>query len=224
MSRASGAAALACGCSFAALAVLVGHGALTSIDQWAVRHAMPDAHFTKPTLADALVPLWGEWWHGGLAVATNLVTAPAGLLVATVVVAFACRKVRGRGAVTLAAAYVTADAIEEIVKSTLTRPALFAHGMHVVAFDDSYPSGHTIRIVLLVTAVAAAWPRLALPAAVWGVAGVSLLELGAWHVPSDIAGGLLLGAGLLATTWTSCFAPARQARSSRASRPSSRAR
>ena len=215
MSRASGAVALACAGAFAALAALVGRGRLTSIDQWAVRNAMPGAHFSgrKPTLVDALVPLWGESWHGGVVVATNVLTAPGALVIATVVVAIVCLRVGGRAAVALAAVYVAGNVVEELVKSTLTRPRLYAHGIHLAAFDNSYPSGHTIRIVLLAAAVGLARPRLRVPAAAWAAATVVFLELGGWHVPSDIAGGLLIVAALLATTWTS-----------RASRPSSRAR
>jgi membrane-associated phospholipid phosphatase len=226
VSRGSGAIALVAAGAFAALAALVGRGRLTSIDQWAVRHAMPGAHFTgrKPTLADALVPLRGESWHGGVAVATNILTAPGALVIATVVVAIVCRRVGGRAAVALAAVYVAGTGVEELVKSTLTRPRLYAHGLHLAAFDSSYPSGHTIRIVLLAAAVALAWPRLRIPAAAWAAATVVFLELGGWHVPSDIAGGLLLVAALLATTWTSCFARGSSSSPSRASRPSSRAR
>ena len=224
MSRASGAIALAASGGFAALAVLVARGRLSSIDQWAVRHAMPGAQWRKPTLADALVPLWGESWHGGVSIATNVLTAPGALVIATVVVAIACRRIGGRAAAALAAAYVAGNLVEELVKSTLMRPPLYARGLHLAAFDSSYPSGHTIRVVLVAAAVAFAWPRLRIPATVWAVVTVVFLELGGWHVPSDIAGGLLLVAALLATTWTSCFGLESSSSPWPASRPSSRAR
>lgn len=227
MSRASGAVALASAGAFAALSALVGRGSVTSIDQWAVRNAMPGAHFDgKPTLADALIPLWGDWWHGGVAIATNVLAAPGAFLVATAVVAIACRRVGGRAGLALGAAYVAGNVTEALVKSTLTRPPLYAHGMHLVGFDNSYPSGHTIRVVLLAAAIAAAWPRLRVAAAAWAAATVVLLELGGWHVPSDIVGGLVLVAGLLAaTTWTtSRFGRESRSSSSRACRPSARAR
>lgn len=226
MSRASAAAALALAGGFAALGALVAGGVLTSLDQWAVRHAMPAAHFTasKPTLADAVVPFRGAWWHGGVAVATNLLTVPAGAVVATVLMAVACRKVGGRAGVALAAAYVAGAVVEAIVKSALERPALHGDGLHLAGFDHSYPSGHALRAVLLVAGVGAAWPRLRLPAAAWAAAMVVFLELGAWHVPSDLGGGLLLAGALVATAWASCCGLWSRPSSSRASRPCARAR
>jgi membrane-associated phospholipid phosphatase len=225
VSRASGALAALSAAAFAALAVLVAHGSLTPVDQWSVRHAMPGARFTgEPTTADALIPLWGEWWHNAVAVTMNVLTAPAELAVATALVAVVCWKVRGRGAVALAAAYVAGNVIEEIVKTTLTRPPLHAGRLDVAAFTNSYPSGHTIRIVLLAVAVGVAWPKLRVPAATWALATLVFLVLGGWHVPSDVVGGLLLVAALLATTWASCFGRGRSSSPSTASPPSARAR
>jgi len=60
---------------------------------------------------------------------------------------------------------------------------------------DSYPSGHTARLLLLCLVVAAAWPgwrfRRALPALV--VLLVLALVLGGSHWPSDVLGGASLG-------------------------------
>lgn len=225
MSRASAFVAALAAAAFAALAALVAHGDLTSLDRWAVHHAMPDAHFTgeKPTVLDALVPLWGASWDGAVAVATNLVTLPASLLVSAALVGFVCFTVRGGAAVALATAYVVGNGIEVLTKETLTRPALYAHGLHLAAFDDSFPSGHTIRGLLVALAVVCAWPRAWRWAALWAAASTVLLELGAQHVPSDIAGGLVAGAGLAATAWAWCCGP-RSRRPSPASRPSARAR
>lgn len=225
MSRASAAAA-ALAAGFAALAGLVAAGELTSVDRWAMLHAMPDASFTggKPTFLQAVVPLWGLPWHGPVDIVTNLVTVPAAFLVATVVVGAACRALRGRAALLLAAVYVAANAIEAIVKSALTRPPLVVHGLHVAGFDNSFPSGHTIRTVLLATAVAAAWPRVAPAIGVWGICSLAMIEIGAVHVPSDIAGGLLLVGALLATTWSSLrYAWSSRRPPSPACRPSARA-
>lgn len=216
MSRASAAAASAL-VAFAALAVLVAAGDLTTIDQWGVQHTMPGAVFTgKPTFADAIIPLLGVYWHGGLHVASELVSLPASFTPATAIVATACLTIRGRSAVALATAYAVANAVEVLVKSTLTRPPLYTHSVHLTGFAASYPSGHTIRSVLVAVAVAWAWPRFARLAAIWAVGSIVLLELGGQHVPSDIAGGLLVAAAAVATTWSS--------RPSRACRPSAPAR
>jgi membrane-associated phospholipid phosphatase len=188
---------------FAVLAVLVAAGELTSVDQWAVDHAMPGAAFGgKPAFADAVIPLWGVHWHGVLHVVSELVTSPASFTPATLLVAAACLAVRGGTAVVFAAAFVAGNAIEVLVKAALTRPALDAHGVHLAGFDASYPSGHTMRTVLVAVAVAWAWPRLALLAGAWAVSSIVLIELGGQHVPSDIAGGLLLAGALLATAWS----------------------
>jgi membrane-associated phospholipid phosphatase len=74
----------------------------------------------------------------------------------------------------------------------------FLHGIHVRGFDQSYPSGHTLRTALV---AATAWrlrPRLAPLLALWLAAAAALLVAGGWHVPSDVAGGLLLAGFLVA--------------------------
>jgi len=221
----SRASALAFAAGFAVLAVLVAAGELSSVDQWAVNRAMPGAAFAgRPTFADAVIPLWGVHWHGVVHVVSELVTLPASFTPATLLVAGACLAVRGRAAVVFAAAFAAGNAIEVLVKGTLTRPALHAHGVHLSGFDASYPSGHTLRTMLVVAAVAWAWPRLRLVAVAWAVTSIVLIELGGQHVPSDIAGGLLLAGALLATTWSLRRARWTGRRPSPACRPSSPAR
>lgn len=221
MSRASAATATLAAGAFATLAVLVAHGNLSSLDEWALHHAMPEARFTgrEPTLAEALVPLWGSSWHGAVAVTTNLVTLPAAFLTAAAIVGLACFVVRGGAAVALATVFAIGNGVEVLTKETLTRPALFAHGLRVAAFHNSFPSGHTIRAVLVALAIACAWPRAWRWAALWAGSSAVMLELGAQHVPSDIAGGLVLAAGLAATAWSWCYG-SRSRRPSPASRPS----
>ena len=190
-------------------------------------HAMPEAQFTgaKPTFVDAAVPLWGVSWHTAVAVITNVVTVPAAFLVACAIVAASCLALRNRAAVLLAGAFIAGNVVEEITKETLTRPPLYVHGLHVAAFDNSFPSGHTLRTVLVAAAVAAAWPRVAAWALAWAAGSIVMIELGALHVPSDIAGGLLLAGALLATTWSlRSDSASRGRRPSPACRPSARAR
>ncbi len=199
MSRPRAAAAVAGAAGFTALAILVAAGSLTSLDQWAIDHAMPGARFTggKPSLSGALIPLWHEYWHGWLHVAADIVTLPAYFAPATIIVALACAVVRGRRAIALAAAFVAVNAVEAITKTALTRPALYRHGLHLTGFDNSYPSGHTIRSVLVAVAIAAAWPRAGRWAATWAVCSVAMLEVAGLHVPTDIAGGLLIAGALV---------------------------
>jgi membrane-associated phospholipid phosphatase len=65
-----------------------------------------------------------------------------------------------------------------------------------ITIDGSYPSGHTTRSVIVAAMVAALWPRARLMAVAWVVYVTCVLELGGLHVPSDIAGGFLLGGAL----------------------------
>jgi membrane-associated phospholipid phosphatase len=166
--------------AFAALAVAVSAGAFTGLDQWAVNHLMPGAHFRggQPSLLDALVPLAGTHWSSGLSVAAAVVAAPASFLVALALTAWRSRP--------LAAMVVLGTAAETLCKHVLTRPELHHGTTHIVAFDDSFPSGHSLRIVLVAAAFASPY------AIAWAVAAIVLIQLAGWHTPTDIAGGVLL--------------------------------
>jgi len=167
--------------AFAALAVLVAAGVFTGLDQWAVDHAMPGGHFTggEPKLVNAVVPLLGTHWGSAWSVATNVVTLPAGFVVSFVIAWWRSRAV--------ACVLVVATALETLCKNVLERPELHHGAVHVVAFDTSFPSGHTIRAVLVAGVVAQPF------GVVWAIVCFALLELAGWHTPTDIAGGVLLG-------------------------------
>jgi membrane-associated phospholipid phosphatase len=190
--------------AFAALSALVAAGALTRLDQWAMDHAMTDIRVAgnKVTLADALVPLLHTDFGSPLDVVTGVATAPASLLLSFVLVAGCCAVLQRRGsaraAYAWACAWLAGNIVEVLCKWTLTRPALYSHGLHVVAFDSSFPSGHTIRSIVVAAALAAAFPAARLWVAAWACVCLVLLEADAWHTPSDIAGGVLLSALLLA--------------------------
>jgi membrane-associated phospholipid phosphatase len=177
--------AFACLSAFAALAIAVAFGAFTGLDQWAVAHVMPGGRFTggEPSLLDALIPLAGTDWSSVWSVLVNVVTLPASLLVALAIVAWRSR--------VLAALLVAAVAVEALCKEVLTRPELHHGARHIVAFDDSFPSGHTLRAVIVAGAIASPW------ATAWAVGAIALLQLAGWHTPTDVAGGLLLGASAL---------------------------
>jgi membrane-associated phospholipid phosphatase len=102
------------------------------------------------------------------------------------------RSGRVEAAVAWPAAWLVATAVELVFRHTLTRPALYRDGVHVVAFDSSWPSGHALRFTIVVAVLATVWPRLRLPLCLWLAAAVVLLELAGFHTPTDIAGGLLL--------------------------------
>ena len=149
-----------------------------------------------PTLLESLVPLYHASFHPlGVAVA-EIVTLPGQVAVSFLLVAAAAGALwrRGRRAAALAwpAVWILASAVEVVFRHTLTRPALHRDGVHLVAFDASWPSGHALRCTIVACALGAAWPRLRVPLAIWLVAAVALLELAGFHTPTDVAGGLLL--------------------------------
>ena len=128
--------------AFATLAVLVALGAFTHVDQWSVDHLMPSATFrhARPGRLEAVVPLLHQRWSSPLAIATNVVTLPAGALVSLAILAAAARAV----GVGLLAAWAAGSAVELACKHVLVRPALHDGTFHIVAFDTSFPSGHAL--------------------------------------------------------------------------------
>lgn len=193
MYRASNKSSLALtAAAFAALGALVATGALTGIDQWACDHLMPLAGGTsggQPTFLETLVPLFhASWQPAGVAV-TQIVTLPGQVLISLALVSVGAWKLRAPAWV---AAWVGAAAVEVVIRHTLTRPALYRDGVHVTAFDSSWPSGHTLRCALVAAVLAAAWPRARTALVAWLVAAAVLLELAGFHTPTDVAGGLLL--------------------------------
>jgi membrane-associated phospholipid phosphatase len=181
------------GAAFAALAGLVASGALTGVDQWAVDHAMPFAGGSSapPTLLESVVPLLHAQFHPLGAAVAQVVTLPGQVVISFLLVAGAAWRLRSA---TWIAAWAAAVAVEVVVRHALTRPALYRDGLHLVAFDTSWPSGHALRSALVAAALAAAWPRLRPALPVWLAAVAVLLELAGFHTPTDVVGGLLLAA------------------------------
>ena len=186
---------------YAALAILVAAGALTGLDQWAVDHLMPGGPGTggPPSALEALVPLYHASWSRPLDVVADVLTLPAQALVSSTLAVVCClvllRDGRRRAALAWAAVWLAGNGVEALCKSVLARPLLHRHGLPLTAFESSFPSGHTLRAVLLAAAVATVLPGARLWLAAWAAATVVLLEIDGLHVPSDLAGGLLL-AGL----------------------------
>jgi membrane-associated phospholipid phosphatase len=149
-----------------------------------------------PTPVDSLVPLHHASFHPlGVAVA-EIVTLPGQVVVSFLLVTAAAAALRARGrraaAVAWPAVWLLAVAVEVVFRHTLTRPPLYRHGLHLVAFDASWPSGHALRSTIAAVALAAAWPHLRPLLALWLAAVVALLELAGFHTPTDLVGGLLL--------------------------------
>ena len=200
--------AVAVAAAFALLAVLVSAGVFHTLDQWAVSHLMPglEPGPNESSLVDSLVPLLGSDWGDGWSIATNIVALPGAFVISLAIVAWRSR--------ILAVMLLAAVAVEVICKEVLTKPALYLDGAHIVPFDSSFPSGHALRILLVAGAL---YPLLRGWVAAWAVAAVTLILLAGWHTPTDIAGGLLLGAlGLLCARSAGALRGRRLRRSARA--------
>lgn len=168
------------------------------LDRWAVEHAMPLAGEPSgpPTTLESIVPLLHAPFHPVGAGVAEIVTLPGQVLVSFLLVVAAAWRLWTRGrieaAVCWTAAWLVAVALEVVFRHTLTREPLYRHGVHLVGFDASWPSGHALRCAIVAGALATAWPGLRIPLGIWLVAVVVLLELAGFHTPTDLVGGLLL--------------------------------
>jgi membrane-associated phospholipid phosphatase len=191
-------AALALAAGYAGLAVLVATGVLTAVDQWSVDHLMASVPGPggAPSIVDAAIPLRHSSWHTGIDAVANVVTVPAQALIASALAGLCClvlwRRGRARAAVAFGGIWLAGAAVELLCKTVLERPLLHAGGYDLIAFQSSYPSGHTLRSLLLVAGVAAVWPAARRWVGLWAAATIVLLVVAGFHVPSDIVGGLLL--------------------------------
>jgi membrane-associated phospholipid phosphatase len=177
---------------YAALAVLVATGALNGVDQWAIDHLMAIVGSGEsPSLVEAAVPLLHAGWHSWVSVVANIVTVPAQAFVSLAIVVAVRRR-------TWLAAWLAGNAIELLCKHVIVRPPLYGSHGHLFGFDSSFPSGHALRAVIVALALAAVWPRARPLLAAWVVASLVLLVAGGHHVPSDIAGGVVLAGFVVA--------------------------
>jgi membrane-associated phospholipid phosphatase len=190
---------------FAVLAALVADGHLHSLDRYAVEHWMPaldpdSARHTIPPVHGAFLPFEldpSPWWKRVL----DSTMYPASILVSLTVFAVGCAVLWRRGArvaaVVWGAAWFVANGIEVTVKAAIEKPELYAvedgERQHLVAFDHSFPSGHAMRAVLVAGFVLFVWRRVGLLAAAWAAVLPVCLVASSWHVPSDVAGGILFG-------------------------------
>ena len=192
--------------ALAALSALVAAGAPTRLDQFAVDHLMP---WLRPSAhaPDLIVGLYRPFalpspnWTKVL----DLWTYPCSVLISGLVVAYAAVRLwRPYGplvALAPAAAWVVGNGLEVLGKHTITRPALYRQvgpvRVHVAAFDDSFPSGHMMRGLVVAFTVALLWPRATRAVAAWVLLVAVALVVAGDHTPTDVGGGLLVGLVLL---------------------------
>jgi uncharacterized protein (TIGR03382 family) len=152
---------------------------------------------------DHLQPLAAGQGHPRLTNLAELVVSPASPTISLALIGLAAALLlarrRPRAAFAWPAALAAAFAIEVICKLVVDqhRSGIW-HGFGLT-FDSSFPSGHMLRAILLAGAAAALWPRLRAPMGWWCAAVAGCLLVNAWHLPTDIAGGIL--AGLALASW-----------------------
>jgi membrane-associated phospholipid phosphatase len=198
--------AILLGAAFVALTVAVQAGLLRPVDRYAIHHAAPLAGTAFAAMvapADPVVALRPvvEGRRSALTTLAAIAFAPADTLSAVILVACAAvvlrRRGRPRAAAAWAAALLAGLAVEGAGKAVIDQIPLGPPSIVLgYTLHGSYPSGHTIRSVILAALGSVLWPRARPWLIAWVVFVTAVLELGALHVPSDIAGGFLAGAGL----------------------------
>jgi membrane-associated phospholipid phosphatase len=181
---------------------LVAAGVFHGLDQYAVDHWMPwlvEGHHPLVQFSTVFVPQTRRSVGGTLA---ELWTYPAAVFPSAVIVCAVSWWLRD---VRLALLWILVNAVDTVGKLVVERPALYLHGRHVAGFDDSLPSGHTLRALVVALALALLWRRGRIAFAWALTVPVALVLLGD-HVPTDIVAALLafvgISAGMYATKLT----------------------
>jgi membrane-associated phospholipid phosphatase len=155
--------------AFLVVGFMVDHGALRSVDSWAYRHLRTRSHDNENLAGLGQIP------------------------VSAVILALAVYKLRDRRRETAlwVGAYIATLVIELVGKLMVQRPGAGGSSLTGSITVGTFPSGHTMRVIVVAAAVCVAWPRLkwlvialATFTAVW-------VEVAGMHTVSEVSGGLL---------------------------------
>jgi membrane-associated phospholipid phosphatase len=147
-----------------------------------------------------LQPLAGGNGHPRMREWTEVLISPASPMIAALVIAGASvclvARRRNRAAAAWPAALALALVVEIVSKLVVGQHnSGIWHGFGLT-FDSSFPSGHVLRAILITGAVAAVIPALRVALVLWCAAVAVCLLINGWHLPTDIAGGILAGMAL----------------------------
>lgn len=182
--------------AFVVLAALVDITDFDRLNAFAVQH---------------LQPLAGGNGHPRMLEATTVLVSPAGPMITALVIAAASICLLARGRTRAAAAWPAALALALVVE-VVSKLVVDQHRSNIwhgfgLTLDSSFPSGHMLRAILIAGAVAAVIPALRAALAVWCVAVAVCLLINGWHLPTDIAGGILAGMALYYFAQASSLTP-----------------
>jgi len=183
--------------------VVVLTGGTTGIDDWALNHVMPGVRYGSGSGIVTIVGLWRPfpldalWWGKVL----DAYLYPASFFISMLIVLIACAVMARRGrrvaAVLWLGAWLGANALELFGKVALERPGVTwidaGRPSHLSSFDNSYPSGHVARGLVVAAVVSYVYPRLGLVVAAWVVLVPAALVVAGDHTVSDVVGGALVG-------------------------------
>jgi len=199
--------------AFLVLTGLVAAQALRPVDRYAIHHLMP---YASDSVAGTIAPSEPEnavkpIVHGHRSLAQSIAAlafAPADSISALVLAAVATvviRRRRGpwRAGLVWFAALLAGLAVEGLGKMLIPQIKFtYSSVVFGVKIEGTYPSGHTMRSVIVATMIVSLWPGARPFAIAWVLYVTAVLELGGLHVPSDIAGGYLIGGALAAAALT----------------------
>ncbi|MDX6593985.1 MAG: hypothetical protein QOJ13_3181 [Gaiellales bacterium] len=167
--------------SFVAVAALVHLGATDSVDRFGREHLQAESFDT----------------------ALDWLSTPANPLIYAAVLAAVCATLvhRGRAREAMLWVAVTATGVVIEVLGKLSIDTRFNDPDHVFdlfTLQNAFPSGHAMRSVLLVGLAAAVLPATRRLAAAWAAVACIAILIGGIHVASEVVGGILVAAMLLA--------------------------
>jgi membrane-associated phospholipid phosphatase len=196
--------------AFVVLAALVDITDFDRLNSFAVHH---------------LQPLAGGNGHPRMRAWTEVLISPGSPMIAAIVIAVAAMCLvaqrRPRAAAAWPAALVAALVVEVVSKLVVGQHRSGVWHGFGLTFDSSFPSGHMLRAILITGAVAAVIPALRGALVVWCAAVAVCLLINGWHLPTDIAGGILAGMALYYFAQAFSLTPRTAASPSSSSSPSS---